>query len=62
MKFGTSVFKSANNIPYQQKLYYDSFLAAFPLTEVNEMLIQMDMPGAIVVQSTDRRWLIERSA
>ena len=35
------------------------FLAAFPLAEVNEMLTQMDMPGAIVVQSTDRHWLIK---
>lgn len=52
---------AADDTPYQQKLYYDSFLAAFTLTEVNEMLTQMDMPGAIVVQSTDRHWSIERA-
>ena len=52
---------AAEDTPYQQKLYYDSFLAAFTLTEVNQMLTQMDMPGAVVVQSTDRHWSIERA-
>ena len=52
---------AAEDTPYQQKLYYASFLAAFTLAEVNQMLIQMDMPGAVVVQSTDRHWSIERS-
>ena len=52
---------AANDTPHQQKLYYDSFLAAFTIAEVNEMLTQMDMPGATVVQSTDRHWSIERS-
>lgn len=52
---------AAGDTPYQQKLYYDSFLAAFTLAEVNEMLTQMDMLGAVVVQSTDRHWSIERS-
>ena len=52
---------AANDTPQQQKLYYDSFLAAFTITEVNEMLTQMDMPGAVVVQSTDRHWSIERA-
>ncbi len=52
---------AADDTPYQQKLYYDSFLAAFTLAEVNQMLTQMDMPGAVVVQSTDRHWSIERS-
>ena len=51
---------AADDTPYQQKLYYDSFLASFTLTEVNQMLTQMDMPGAVVVQSTDRHWSIER--
>ena len=45
---------AADDTPYQQKMYYDSFLAAFTIAEVNEMLTQMDMPGAAVVQSTDR--------
>ncbi len=52
---------AANDTPQQQKLYYDSFLAAFTITEVNEMLIQIDMPNAVVVQSTDRHWSIERA-
>ena len=52
---------AANDTPQQQKLYYDSFLAAFTITEVNEMLTQMDIPGAVVVQSTDRHWSIERA-
>ena len=52
---------AADDTPYQQKLYYDSFLAAFTIAEVNEMLTQMDMPGAAVVQSTDRHWSIERA-
>ena len=52
---------AAEDTPYQQKLYYDSFLASFTLAEVNEMLTQMCMPDASVVQSTDRHWSIERS-
>ena len=52
---------AAEDTPHQQKLYYDSFLAAFTIAEVNEMLVQMDMPGAVVVQSTDRHWSIERA-
>ena len=52
---------AADDTPYQQKMYYDSFLAAFTIAEVNEMLTQMAMPGAVVVQSTDRHWSIERA-
>ena len=52
---------AAEDTPHQQKLYYDSFLAAFTIAEVNEMLTQIDMPGAVVVQSTDRHWSIERA-
>ena len=52
---------ASEDTPYQQKLYYDSFLAAFTIAEVNEMLTQMDMPGTTVVQSTDRHWSIERT-
>lgn len=51
---------AGDDTPYQQKLYYDSFLASFTIAEVNEMLIQMNIPGATVVQSTDRHWSIER--
>ena len=53
---------AADDTPYQQKLYYDSFLASFTIAEVNQMLTQINMSGAIVVQSTDRHWSIERSA
>lgn len=52
---------AAEDTAYQQKLYYDSFLAAFTIAEVNEMLTQIDLPGAVVVQSTDRHWSIERA-
>ena len=52
---------AAEDTPYQQKLYYDSFLAAFTIAEVNEMLTQMDLQGAVVVQSSDRHWSVERA-
>ena len=52
---------AAEDTPYQQKLYYDSFLAAFTIAEVNEMLAQMDLQGAVVVQSSDRHWSVERA-
>ena len=53
---------AAGDTPYQQKLYYESFLASFTLAEVKQMLIQADIPGSVVVQSTDRHWSIERAA
>lgn len=53
---------AADDTPYQQKLYYDSFLAAFTIAEVKQMLSKIDMPNATVVQSTDRHWSIERTA
>ncbi len=52
---------AAEDTPYQQKLFYDSFLAAFTIAEVNEMLGQMELAGAVVVQSTDRHWSVERA-
>ena len=52
---------AAGDTAYQQKLYYDSFLAAFTIAEVDEMLAQIDLPDAVVVQSTDRHWSIERA-
>ena len=52
---------AAEDTPYQQKLYYDSFLAAFTIAEVNEMLEEMDLPRAVVVQSTARHWSVERA-
>ena len=47
--------------PYQQKLFYDSFLASFTISEVEDMLAQANLPGAVVVQSSDRHWSIERA-
>lgn len=52
---------ASDDTPYQQKLYYDSFLAAFTIAEVKDMIKQTGMPRAGVVQSTDRHWSIERS-
>ncbi|MCY4401385.1 MAG: class I SAM-dependent methyltransferase [Candidatus Poribacteria bacterium] len=52
---------AANDTPHQQKLYYDSFLAAFTLAEVKQMLLQTDLSNAVVVQSTDRHWSIEHA-
>lgn len=46
--------------PYQKKLFYDSFLAAFTISEVEDMLVQVNLPGAVVIQSSDRHWSIER--
>jgi ubiquinone/menaquinone biosynthesis C-methylase UbiE len=53
---------AAHETPYQQKLFYDSFLAAFTITEIEEMLAQVELPDAVVVQSSDRHWSIERPA
>ena len=53
---------AAEDTPIQQKLYYESFLASFTIAEVEQMLIQADIPGAVVVQTTDRHWSIERAA
>ena len=46
--------------PYQRKLFYDSFLAAFTIPEIESMLSQANLPGTVVVQSSDRHWSIER--
>ncbi len=46
--------------PYQKKLFYDSFLAAFTISEVKDMLVQVNLPGTAVVRSSDRHWSIER--
>jgi ubiquinone/menaquinone biosynthesis C-methylase UbiE len=53
---------AADGTPYQRKLFYDSFLAAFTIPEIEEMLSQVNLPGAIVVQSSDRHWSSERRA
>ena len=46
--------------PYQKKLFYDSYLAAFTISEVEDMLVQVNLPGTVVVRSSDRHWSIER--
>ena len=46
--------------PYQKKLFYESFLAAFTILEVEDMLAQVNLPGTVVLQSSDRHWSIER--
>ncbi|MDE0301302.1 MAG: class I SAM-dependent methyltransferase [Candidatus Poribacteria bacterium] len=46
--------------PYQRKLFYDSFLAAFTIAEIEEMLDQVNLPDTVVIQSSDRHWSIER--
>jgi ubiquinone/menaquinone biosynthesis C-methylase UbiE len=51
---------AANDTPYQNKLLYDSFRAAFTISEVEVMLAQVNLPNATVVQSSDRHWSIER--
>ncbi len=52
---------AADDTPYQQKLFYDSFLAALTIPEIEVMLAQIGLTDAIVVQSSDRHWSVERS-
>ena len=52
---------AADDTPYQKKLFYDSFLAALTIPEIEEMLAQTRLTDATVVQSSDRHWSVERS-
>ena len=52
---------AADDTPYQKKLFYDSFLAALTIPEIEVMLAQAGLTDAIVVQSSDRHWSVERS-
>ena len=52
---------AADDTPYQKKLFYDSFLAALTIPEIEAMLAQTSLTDAIVVQSSDRHWSVERS-
>ena len=52
---------AADDTPYQKKLFYDSFLAALTIPEIEEMIAQTRLTDAIVVQSSDRHWSVERS-
>ena len=51
---------AADDTPYQKKLFYDSFLAALTIPEIEAMLAQTSLTDAIVVQSSDRHWSVER--
>lgn len=53
---------AADDTPYQKKLFYDSFLAALTIPEIEAMIAQTSLTDAIVVQSSDRHWSVERSA
>ena len=53
---------AADDTSYQQKLFYDSFLAALTIPEIEAMLAQTGLTDAMVVQSSDRHWSVERSA
>ena len=52
---------AADETPYQKKLFYDSFLAALTIPEIEAMLAHTSLTDAIVVQSSDRHWSVERS-
>lgn len=52
---------AADDTPYQKKLFYDSFLAALTVPEIEEMIAQTRLTDASVVQSSDRHWSVERS-
>lgn len=52
---------AADDTPYQKKLFYDSFLAALTIPEIEVMLAQAGLTDAIVAQSSDRHWSVERS-
>ena len=51
---------AADDTPCQKKLFYDSFLAALTIPEIEEILAQTRLTDAIVVQSSDRHWSVER--
>ena len=52
---------AAEDTPYQRKLFYESFLAALTIPEIEAMLTQTSLTNATVVQSSDRHWSVERS-
>ena len=52
---------AADDTSYQKKLFYDSFLAALTIPEIEAMLAETNLTDAIVVQSSDRHWSVERS-
>ena len=52
---------AADDTPYQKKLFYDSFLAALTIPEIEAMLAETSLADAIVVQSSDRHWSVERT-
>lgn len=45
---------------HQRKLYRDSLYASLTLSEVEALVKKAHIPGAKVVQSSDRHWTVER--
>lgn len=46
---------------HQKQLFRDSLHAALTLDEVNQLISQVDIPGVVVYQSSDRHWTAERA-
>lgn len=46
---------------HQKQLFHDSLHAALTLDEVSQLILQADLPGVIVYQSSDRHWTAERA-
>lgn len=46
---------------HQKQLFRDSLNAAFTLDEVNQLILQAQLPNVIVYQSSDRHWTAERA-
>jgi ubiquinone/menaquinone biosynthesis C-methylase UbiE len=47
---------------HQKMLFRDSLHAAFRLDEVNQLVLDADLEGAKLYQSSDRHWTLERQA
>jgi ubiquinone/menaquinone biosynthesis C-methylase UbiE len=47
---------------HQKMLFRDSLHAAFTLDEVNQLVLDADLEGAKLYQSSDRHWTLERQA
>lgn len=46
---------------HQKQLFRDSLHAALTLDEVNQLISQVEIPGVVVYQSSDRHWTAERA-
>lgn len=45
---------------HQKKLFRDSLIASFTIEEVKELIERWGIKGAVVVQSSDRHWSVEK--